>query len=220
MYFIIDGILLALLICVFVFGIKKGLTGNWIFNILRTVIAFAGGIGAAAGVYFLMDRFGWLTAMSKGVISFFGNIRVNYGIALDDTFRMVCKIVAFIPFAVLFCVLGYILVYWLLGLVLKILTVPLGKLREVFVWKVIDNVLGCIFNLALLVGVTLVIFGVIHGLNTGDTYTHILGAGALPNVNHSIEIVLDNMHENLSAGVISGFLYEHNPLNGMFVNLI
>ena len=221
MFFIIDAILVALVLCVFWFGIKKGFSGNWIFNILRTVIAFGGAGGAAAGLYLLMDKFGWLAVMSDGVVGFFGNIKVNLGdVFTQETFVMVCKILAFIPFAILFAILGYVLTYWLLGILLKILSVPLNKLRQFTVWRVIDNILGCAFNLAILGGVTLAIFGVIHGLNSSDTYKHVLGENGNKNINHSIEVVLDGMHENLSAGVVTGLIYEYNPLNDMFKDLI
>ncbi len=221
MFFIIDAVLVILVLCVFWFGIKKGLSGNWVFNILRTLIAFGGAAGAAAGMYILMDKFGWLTVMSDGVVGFFGNIKVNLGEMLtQETFITVCRILAFITFAILFAILGYVLTYWLLGIIFKILSVPLNKLRQFVVWRVIDNVLGCLFNLAILGGVTLAIFGVVHGLNSTDTYKHVLGENGNKNVNHSIEVILDGMHENISAGVISGLIYEHNPLNDTFKNLI
>ena len=219
MFFIIDAILVILTICVFLFGVKKGFSGNWIFNILRTLLAFGGGVGAAVGLYFLMDGLGWLTVMSDGVVSFFGNIKVDLALT-QQAFIEVCRILAFIPFAILFAVLGYVLAYWLLGLLLKVLSVPLNKLRQFTVWRVIDNILGCAFNLAILGGVTLAIFGVIHGLNATDSYKYVLGKESNAKINHSIEVVLDGMHENISAGVISGLLYEYNPLNEMFSDLI
>lgn len=215
MFFILDGILVALILCVFWFGVKKGLSGNWIFNILRTLISFGGAAGAAVGLYFLMDNFGWLTVMSDGVVSFFGNIKVNLGLT-QQVFIEICRIVAFIPFAILFAILGYVLTYWLLGILLKVLSVPLNKLRQYTLWRVIDNLLGCAFNLAIVGGITLGLFGVIHTLNAGDTYKHVLGENSNANVNHSIEVILDGMHENISAGVVSGFLYEYNPLNDVF----
>ena len=222
MFFLIDAALVIMILLVFWFGVKKGLSGNWIFNILRTILAIGGGVGAAVGVYFLMDSLGWLTVMSDGVVSFFGNVKidlVSLGLT-PQTFAKICRVVAFIPFAVLFAILGYILAYWLLGLLLKVLSVPLNKLRQYTAWRVMDNILGCLFNLALLGGVTLAIFGVIHGLNANDSYKHVLGKDFNPNINHSIEVVLDGMHENISAGVLSGFIYENNPLNDVFKNII
>ncbi len=216
MYFIIDAILLVILFLVIFFGLKKGFTGNWIFNIIRTLIAFAGGAGAAVGVYFLMSRFGWLNVMSDSVKDFFGKAKTPIASFVNsDMALMVFKILAFLPFAALFMVVGYVLFYWLLGYVFKIFTVPLEKFRENKVWRIIDGVFGLLFNLAIFGGVTLAIFGVIYTLNATDVYTHVLGKNVMPNVNHSIEIILNSMHENLSAGVISGFLYNNNPLNGM-----
>ena len=220
MYFIIDGILLAILFLVIFFGLKKGFTGNWIFNIIRTLIALAGGVGAAVGVYFLMSHFGWLEVMSDSVKDFFGRAKApiaNY--VNSPSFLIIFKVIAFLPFGVVFAVLGYVLLYWLLGLITKVFTVPLEKFRENKVWRIIDGVLGFIFNLAVFGVITLAIFGVIYTFNSSDLYTHVLGEGVLPNVNHSIEVILNGMHETLSAGVVSGFLYNNNPLNAMLAGM-
>ena len=50
MFFIIDAIIIVMILLVFWFGIKRGLSGNWIFNILRTLISFGGAAGALLGM--------------------------------------------------------------------------------------------------------------------------------------------------------------------------
>ncbi|MBO4262977.1 MAG: hypothetical protein J5903_04260 [Clostridia bacterium] len=221
MFFLIDGVLIALLICVFWFGIKKGITGNWVFSIIKTVIALAGGGGAAAGMYFLMNGFGWLDVLSDGVVGFFGNITNNVdGLLTQANFVMVCKIIAFIPFAIFAFILGYVLVFWLVGLLFKVIHTPFEKLRQWRLWRFFDNLLGSIFNLAILGGVVLAIFGAIHGINQGEKYKNVLGnAKVVQPFNESIEIVLNGMHENLSAGPLCGLIYEYNPLNDMFASM-
>lgn len=221
MYFVIDGILIALLICVFWFGIKKGLMGNWIFSIVRTILALGIGGGVAVGVYFLMNSLGFLSILSDGVVNFFGNVSNNVGDLLtQENFIKICMIIAFVPFGVLGFILGYVFGYWLLGVIAKVLRYPIDKLREIRFWKVIDNILGSVLNLAVLGVVVLAVFGIIHGLNTGDTYKTLLGnAPIMEPFNHSVEVVLNGLHENLSAGPLCGFIYENNPLNSMFVGM-
>ncbi|MBQ7642317.1 MAG: hypothetical protein IJS67_00295 [Clostridia bacterium] len=217
MYFVIDAILIALFVCVFWSGIKKGLAGNWVFNILRTIIAIGGAIGLAVGVYFLMDAFGWLSAMAQGVVRFFGNVSNNAGDVWDqDALVAVCKIIAFLPFALLTVILGYVGLYLLLGLVYE----PFKHLRKFGWWKFVDNLLGSILNFAVYAGVVCAVFGVIHGINSGDAYKKVLGeANMTTPVNRSIEVALNGMHENLSAGPICGLVYEYNPLNGVFSSI-
>ena len=223
MYFIIDGILIGIMVLIVVFGIRKGFTGHFIFNILRTVLAFACGAGAAVGAYFLMESFGWLDFMKDGVISFFGNITNTFGGAItqdSEVVGMIFKIIAFLPFGILALVLGYIIGYYLLGLIMKFITVPLAKLRKYTAWRVIDNILGTVVNFAILGAVVLAVFGAVHALNQNGKQNAVLGEDTPAEfANHSIEVVLTTMHENISAAPLGGLIYEYNPLNGMFAEM-
>ena len=68
MYFIVDLLLLLILLGVVITSIKFGFTRNFIFGILRTVIAIAGGVGACAGVFLLMNHFGWIDYLADAVV--------------------------------------------------------------------------------------------------------------------------------------------------------
>ena len=74
MFFLVDIFLLAILICVIWASVKFGFSRNFVFGILRTVIALGGGAALAFGVYMLMDGQGWLAYMSDGVRKFFGEV--------------------------------------------------------------------------------------------------------------------------------------------------
>jgi len=99
MYFLVDAIFIVLLIFLIWVSIKFGFTRNFVFGIIRTIIGIAGAIGACVGVYLLMENFGWLDFMADGVANFFG---------MGADLRIVAKIVAYLPFAVLFLIVGYI----------------------------------------------------------------------------------------------------------------
>lgn len=64
MFFLVDILLIAVLVCVIWASVKFGFTRNFVFGILRTVIALAGGAALCFGVYLLMDKFGWIDYLS------------------------------------------------------------------------------------------------------------------------------------------------------------
>ena len=228
MYFLVDAIFIVLLIFLIWVSIKFGFTRNFVFGIIRTVIGIAGAIGACVGVYLLMDNFGWLDFMADGVANFFG-----MGVDL----RIVAKIVAYLPFAVLFLIVGYIVLHKLINWLVKLIFLPFFYARKhVKAIKIIDNVLGLVLNLGLYFGIILASFGFIHGVNTVvdkdgtpvyDSVGSIISpeedgfAGfAADTVNKIVTPMFDNWHENLTAAPISGLIYEYNPLNGMFEGVV
>jgi hypothetical protein len=238
MFILVDVLLLVCLGFIIFASIKFGFTRNFIFGILRTIFGIAGGIGACVGVYLLLDAFGWLNYLGQGVAGFFGNPEflnpVNAG-----NFAVLTKIVAYLPFGVLFIILGYILVHFLVNLLFKGIFAPIFFLKKKSkAFRTVDNVIGLVFNLGLFFAVVLAAFGFIHGVNTvkdGDDYVYdnmssiMFTEDAKDNaiigtVSHAIDDLttplFNALHEGLSASPIGSFLYEYNPLNGLFTGIV
>lgn len=238
MFILVDVLLLVCLGFIIFASIKFGFTRNFIFGILRTVFGIAGGVGACVGVYFLMDYFGWLDYLGQGVAGFFGNPEFVNPVNADS-FSVLTNIVAYLPFGVLFIILGYILVHFLVNLLFKGIFAPIFILKKRNrTFKIIDNVVGLVFNLGLFFAVVLVSFGFIHGINTvkdGDDYVYdnvssiIFTEDAKDNaligtVSHAIDDLttplLNAVHEGLTASPLGSLLYEYNPLNGVFESVV
>ncbi len=239
MFFIIDLVLILILVSVIIASIKFGFSRNFIFGILRTVIGMAGGIGLCVGAFFLMNKFGWLDIMADGVINMFGNpawlAETN-----PNNLRIVARIIAFLPFAVLFLILGYILLHRLVNLLIKGIFLPFFVARKkVKAVKGIDIALGLVVNLALYFGIVFVLFGFIHGINTVQTadgdYVYddvsIIMFGenndedALTDflaetVDNMTGPMLNKWHESLNASPLGSFFYNYNPLNGMLEGIV
>ena len=239
MYFIIDLVLILVLVSVVTAGIKFGFSRNFVFGILRTIIGMAGGIGACVGVFFLMHTFGWLDYMSQSLIDLFGN--PAWLIASNpNNLRIVASIITFLPFAVLFLILGYILVHRLINWLVKLIFLPFFVARKkVKLVKGVDVALGIIFNLALYLGFVFALFGFIHGVNTvkdasgdylyDDMSIILFGqnedAGALNDfladtVDGITGPMFNKWHESLSASPIGSIVYNYNPLNGLFEGIV
>lgn len=226
MFYLVDILLIAVLVCVIWASVKFGFTRNFVFGILRTVIALAGGAALCFGVYLLMDKFGWIDYLSDGVRKFFGEVSTNLGSVLTDkNYRFAAKIIAFLPFGILFCVLGYVITYYLIKLLVRSVFAPLLTCIKQFKWmKIIDNVLGLCFNLAIYLGVVACLFGGVHALNQNGRYKDVANKGdesSVPKeiVNNFCEPILNNLHEDFSAAVLGGLIYEYNPLNSTFEKL-
>lgn len=234
MYFIVDLLLLIILVFVIVASVKFGFTRNFIFGILKTIIGFAGAIGACVGVYFLMNHFGWLDYLSDAVVGFFGNVSNPNAILNDDTFRIVAKIIAYIPFGILFIILGYLFVNWFMGILMKGIFLPIFYARKhVKAVKIIDNVLGLILNLGIYVGILLVAFGFVHGINSvndgeGEPVYDKLSMALFnedesfiaETVNKFTGPMFNKWHESLTASPIGSIIYTYNPLNGVFEGVV
>jgi len=238
MYFLIDAIIIALTILLVVISIKFGFTRNFVFGILRTIIGIAGALGACVGVYLLMDKFGWLDYMADGVVGFFGNISNPSQLLNDTTFRVIAKVISYLPFAILFLIVGYILLHKLINWLVKLIFLPFFVARKkVGLVRFIDNALGLILNLGLFFGVIFASFGLVHAINTAEysdgtpvyenvsrimfaDTTNSVNKFAADTIDNLITPTLNNWHENLTASPLGGLIYEYNPLNGMFDEMI
>lgn len=238
MFILVDVLLLVCLGFIIFASIKFGFTRNFIFGILRTILGIAGGVGACVGVYFLLDAFGWLEYLGQGVAGFFGNPEFLNPVNADN-FSVLTKIVAYLPFGVLFIILGYILIHFLVNLLVRGIFTPVFILKKKSkAFRIVDNVIGLVFNIGLFFAVILVSFGFIHGINTvkdGDDYVYdnvssimfteddkdnaIIGT-----VSHAIDDLttplFNSIHEGLSASPLGSLVYEYNPLNGVFENVV
>ena len=239
MYFIIDLVLLLVLAWVLFASIKFGFSRNFIFGILRTIIGMAGAVGACAGVFILMNMFGWLDFMADGIINLFGN-PAWLNSANPNNLRIVAKIIAYLPFAVIFLILGYILLHKLINLLVKLIFLPFFHARKkVKLVKGLDIALGLVFNLALFLGVVFAVFGFIHGVNTvktadgdlvyDDVSMVLFGKNEDPDaLTDFLAETIDGMtgpmfnkwHESLTASPIGSLIYNYNPLNGMFEGIV
>lgn len=238
MYFLIDAIIIALTVLLVVVSIKFGFSRNFVFGILRTIIGIGGAVGACVGVYLLMDKFGWLDYMADGVVGFFGNVSNPGELLNDTTFRMIAKVIAFLPLALLFLIVGYIILHKLINWIVKLVFLPFFVARKKCkVVKIIDNVLGLVLNLGLFFGVIFASFGFIHAVNTAKysdgTYvyenvsrimfednTNAINQFAGDTIDNIATPMLNKWHENLTASPIGSLIYEYNPLNGVFDEVV
>ena len=229
MYFIVDIVLILLLILVIVTGVKYGFFRNFVFGILRVLLSVAGAVGAAVGVYFLCLKLGWLDFIALRVAEMFSAITTVLGdIASDENVAFVAKIIAYIPIGIVAFIIGYILVYVLSAFILKLVFRPLFKAREKGgAVKIIDNVLGLTLNLAVMFTCIFAFFGAVHALNEDGRYKNVTGASDPEHpsagqkiINDLAEPALSDLHENFSASVLGGIIYEYNPFNGLFKRIL
>ena len=95
------------------------------------------------------------------------------------------------------------------------------SVKHVRAFKIVDNILGLCFNLAVYLGVVVALFGSVHALNEDGRYKNVTKSGETPTlanklINDACEPVLGYLHEDFSASVIGGLIYEYNPLNNQF----
>lgn len=226
MYFIVDGLIIALFILAVYTSIKRGFSGHFVFGILRTIIGIASGAGLVFGVYMLMKHFSWIEYMADGVVNFFGEL--STGFIPNDLYRMVAGIIAFIPFAVLFFVVGYLIGVKLICGLIKLICYPIRLLRRnALVFRIIDNVVGTILNLALFSVLVFGIMGFVYVFNydqndvpQAEVSTIAMATpdeGEDPKIlartiNNITTPMLGGLHETFTAAPIGHVLYEHNPL--------
>ncbi len=237
MYFIIDLVLILILGCVIFASIKFGFSRNFVFGVLRTIIGMAGAVGACVGVFLLMDTFGWLDFMADSLTNLFGN---PAWLSVGTDTRVVARIITYLPFAVLFLILGYMLVYRLINLLVKGVFAPFFVARKkIKLVKAVDITLGLLFNLGLYLGFVFAVFGFIHGVNSvqdasgdylyddmsvlflGDTEkADALTVFAADTIDSITGPMFNKWHESLMASPTGYVLYEYNPLNGIFEDIV
>lgn len=104
----------------------------------------------------------------------------------------VSSVLALVVFFFISLVLGFVVGFT----VYKLLAKLLGKLRPKFFDSAVNKVIGCVLGVCLYVGVIACVFACVHAFAT---------AGGM--------LAVD---ETLRANILSGFLYEVNPLNALF----
>ena len=212
MYFVVDGLLIGIFFLALWSSIRRGFSGHFVFGILRTIIGIAVGAVTVFGVYMLIAFFGELTT------SFIPN----------DLYRMVMGIVAFAPFAVLFFIVGYLIGVKVICGLIKLIFTPIKLLRNnAKVFRIIDNVLGTVINLALYCAVVFAIFGVVYVFNYDKDNVPQAEASTIAmatpdegedakilarTINNITTPILGGLHESFSAAPIGHVFYENNPL--------
>ena len=226
MYFIVDALLIGIFLLAIWTSIKHGFTGHFVFGIVRTVIGIAAGFGLAFGVYMLMKHFSWIEYMANGVVNFFGELTTSF--IPNDLYRMVMGIIAFLPIGVLFFIVGYLIGVKLICGLIKLICMPIKILRnKTKTFKIIDNVIGTILNLALYSVLVFAIFGFVYVFNydnndvpQAEVSTIAIATpdeGEDPKIlartiNNITTPILGGLHESFSAAPIGHIFYEHNPV--------
>lgn len=245
MYFVVDGLLIGLFVLVLYTSIRRGLSGHFVFGILRTLIGIAAGGATVFGVYKLMTHFSWLDYMADGVVKFFGEIR--FPIISNDVYRLVCGIVAFVPFALIFFIVGYLIGTKLIcGLILLIFYPIRALRRNSKIFRFLDNLLGITINLALYAAVVLGVFAGVYVFNYDKTEVtaddgskkieyvlrddvadlSMVKDNGLPSrtIHNLTAPMLNGLNESFIAAPLGSYLYEHNPIfligNGSVYDMI
>ncbi len=160
------------------------------------------------------------------MVNFFGQLTT--GFIPNDLYRMVMGIVAFIPFGVLFFIVGYLIGVKLICGLIKLIFYPIKLLRNnAKVFRIIDNVLGVILNMALYSVLVFGIMGFVYVFNYDDknvpqaevskVYIAQTENGEDPKIvartiDNIATPLLGGLHETFTAAPIGHVLYEHNPL--------
>ncbi len=228
MYFLVDIALIAIFAAVVVVSVKFGFSRNFVFGIVRFLLALAGGAGLAVGVFLLFDKLGWLDSMKLLVTRIFGDTSALAYFLSDENVALIGKIVSFLPLGIILVIGGYIFAFWFFGFICKLIFKPLFDARKKGgKVKIIDNVLGFILNFALAAAVVLCVFASVHAFNEGDRYKNASGAEDPEHpsfgqqiVNDISEPVLSNLNESFTASPIGYLVYNYNPLNGLFSGII
>lgn len=226
MYFIVDGLIIGIFLLAVWSSVKRGLSGHFVFGILRTIIGIAAGLATVFGVYTLMKYCSWIDYMADGVVNFFGQLTT--GFIPNDLYRTVMGIVAFVPFGVLFFIVGYLIGVKLICGLIKLICYPIKLLRNnTKVFRIIDNVLGVILNMALYSVLVFGIMGFVYVFNYDDknvpqaevskVYIAQTENGEEPKIvartiDNIATPLLGGLHETFTAAPIGHVLYEHNPL--------
>lgn len=248
MYFVVDGLLIGLFVIVLYTSIRRGLSGHFVFGILRTLIGIAAGGATVFGVYMLMTHFSWLDYMADGVVKFFGEIRFSLGgILTSDAYRLVCGIIAFLPFALIFFIVGYLIGTKLICGLIILIFYPLRKLRSNSkIFRFLDNILGIAINLALYAVVVLGVFAGVYVFNYekkdvtaedgSKKIEYVLRDDvsdlsivkddkiASRTVHNLTAPMLNGLNESFIAAPLGSYLYENNPIflinNGYVYDMI
>ena len=182
------------------------------------------------------------------MVKFFGEISFSLGgILTSDAYRLVCGIIAFLPFALIFFIVVYLIRTKLIfGLVILIFY-PLRKLRSNSkIFRFLDNILGIAINLALYAVVVLGVFAGVYVFNyekkdvTAEDGSKKIEYVLRDDVSdlsmvkddkivsrtiHNLTApMLNGLNESFIAAPLGSYLYEHNPIflinNGYVYDMI
>lgn len=193
MYILLDlAILLLLFVGVFR-GIKKGFF-NTSYGLIGSLLVIVFGAAFAGVLTVLVLKLGLIADLQYGFINLIGETN-----GLFESLKITSEQVAYwlaigIVFIVCF-IISYVIMLYLNKGFLRLME----EARENVVFRVIDSFVGLVVNVALVGGLVLGVFGLVHGFNAHN--------------------LLTSFDEVIRACPLSGLIYEVNPLNSVFENL-
>ena len=141
----------------------------------------------------LFVKIGWVTELQNALITMLGNSKIS---GAQEIIEEACYWIAFGIFTLIFFTLEYILLNFLRRLLAKLI----DKFNNLLVFGFIDKVLGFIINLALSLGLVLVLLAVTYALSANGKFSY------------GDEIV--------RASEVLKLVYKVNPLNEFILPLL
>ncbi len=195
MYWILDVIVILLTLIAIICGYKRGIV-DMLATLISVILLFALAIVGGAGFLLLFYKLNVVDNFAYAWISILGETNSLFSLLNMSSFD-VCQIIS----ALCFLIIGLIISAVIFVYLGKLLRSLYDKIPHVGVFGVISGVLGAIVYLAIVFGVLLAVFGVIHALNDkGNEF-------------------FMRLDEFLRSCTLSGWLYDINPFNGLFADL-
>lgn len=191
MYIILDIAIVFLIAIAIISGIKKGFIGLC-FDVLGYFL-FLGLSGVVAmGLLVLAYRLGAVDSLAIVFYRLIGSTN-----SLFEIIGTTSQAVSFYISSAIVFIICFVICYIAIMFLFRYVADALVKLRDDGIIRTIDNVLGVVVNLAVVIGLVCIVFAFSYSFNS--------------------QSILRDFNEAIRACPISGFIYEINPLKGMFV---
>ena len=189
MYFLVDIIAIAFIILLSILGLKLGFYKSLI-DVVLVIAFFAGaGVGAFFTVTMAVEPYlGWATELQSVVLTILGNSKI------PDTQDFIVLASHWISIGLLTFLL-FIVYLIILNVVRKLIGKLFGFINKLALFGFIDKLLGFVVNLAVSVGLVLLLTSLIYCLAPYGILTY--------------------SHEVLLSSEVLSLIYETNPLNAV-----
>ena len=192
MYLLVDIIAIVFVLGISIYGLIAGFSRSTIgFLLVLICVAGAGALAFLTATLFV--KIGWVTELQNALITMLGNSKIS---GAQEIIEEACYWIAFGIFTLIFFTLEYILLNFLRRLLAKLI----DKFNNLLVFGFIDKVLGFIINLALSLGLVLVLLAVTYALSANGKFSY------------GDEIV--------RASEVLKLVYKVNPLNEFILPLL